>query len=24
LIKLHDLSSTQDKITLVGLMEDSL
>jgi len=24
LIKLHDLSSTQDKITLVGLMEDNL
>jgi hypothetical protein len=24
LIKLHDLASTQDKITLVGLMEDSL
>ena len=24
LIKLHDLSSTQDKITLVGLMEDNM
>ena len=24
LIKLHDLSSTQDKITLLGLMEDNL
>jgi hypothetical protein len=24
LIKLHDLASTQDKITLVGLMEDNL